>query len=235
MHRFGNCARRADESDGVAARQIHMSILLRACFVTLFLLVAACGACAQPGAASVTLGGQVSAALALSAHGASALSESARVSTESVDANTVAVSISGSGDEAATVRLPLRLRSNAGYGLRASFLPPAELTVRLSLADVRATGKLVHADALAGVRLDDTLADARAGARGERAAFMSVQNSSPPFALLTGPPVSKGGTFDSPDNAIEIVLSIEVRPRNPTASWSTRLTISASPRPPAGR
>lgn len=208
-----------------------MSTPLRAGFVIVFLLAAASGACAQAGAASVTLTGQVSAALALSATEARALDEQAQVSTASVDATTVAVSISGAGNGEARVTIPLRLRSNVGYSLRASFLSPGELNVRLSVADVRATGKLVHANARAGIRLDEALADAR----GERASFLTVQNASPQFAVLSGPPVSKAGTFSSPDNAIEIVLTVEVRPRAPKESWSTQLTISAAPNPHAGR
>ncbi|HEY9283336.1 MAG TPA: hypothetical protein VIP46_07775 [Pyrinomonadaceae bacterium] len=200
-----------------------MSTVLRACFVIVFLLVAACGACAQSGAASVTVTGQVSGALSLSAAEARALGGQAQVSTASVDANTVAVSISGSGSEETRVHLPLRLRSNVGYSLRASFLSPAELTARVSVADARATGRLVHANALAGIRLAD--------ARDERAPFLTVHNSSPLLALLGGPPVSKAGTFNSPDNAIEIVLSIELRPPAHQESWSTRLTITAAPNP----
>lgn len=207
-----------------------MSTPLRICFVTVFLLAAACGACAQAGAASVRLTGQVSAALALSASEASALGEGARVSTAGVDANTIAVSITGSGGDA-RVNVPLRLRSNVGYRLRASFLSQGELSVRLSVADVRATGKLVRADALAGIRLDD----APTAARDERAAFLSVRNSSPQLAVLSGPPVSKGGTFNSPDNAIELVLTVEVRPRAGEGPWSTRLTITAAPNMPAGQ
>jgi hypothetical protein len=175
----------------------------------------------------VTLTGRVSAAVAVSASEAQALSERTQVSTSNVDANTIAVSISVSGNEAARVSLPLRLRSNVGYRMHASFLSPGEVDVRLSVADVRATGKLVHASALSGVRLD--------GARGERAPFLSAQNPSPQFALLSGPPVSKAGTFTSPDNAIEIVLSIELRPHAPRESWSTQLTITAAPNPPAGQ
>ena len=204
-----------------------MSTLLRACIVTVFLLAAACGACAQTGAASLTLTGQVSAALAVSAHEARAVSEGAQVSAADVDANTIAVSISGSGGDGARVSLPLRLRSNVGYRLRASFLSPGALNVRLSVADVRATGKLVHANALAGIRLAD--------APGERAPFLSFQNASPQLAVLSGPPASKGGTFSSPDNAVEIALTIEVRPHAPKEPWSTQLTISAVPDTPAGR
>lgn len=235
MHRFGNL-RAPDGLCGRAAAQlIDMSTLLRACIVILFLLVAACGACAQSGAASVTLTGRVSGALALSATEARALGGRAQVSTATVDANTIAVSLSGSADGETRVSIPLRLRSNVGYSLRASFLSPAELTVRLSLADARATGKLVHANALAGIRLDAALADARGDARSERASFLPVQNPSRQFAILSGPPVSKAGTFSSPDNAIEIVLSVEVRPRDNKESWSTQLTITAAPNTPAGR
>ena len=76
-----------------------MSILWRACIVMVFLLVASCGACAQTGAASVTLTGQVSAAISVSVPEARALDEQAQVSAANIDASTVAVSISGSGDE----------------------------------------------------------------------------------------------------------------------------------------
>lgn len=220
-----------DESERVAAQRIYMSTPLRICFVTLFLLAAACGACAQTGTASVTLTGQVSAALAVSATEARAVSEGAQVSTADVDANTIAVSISGSGGDDARVSLPLRLRSNVGYRLRASFLSPGEFSVRLSVADVRATGKLVHANALTGIRL----ADALANAQNERAPFLLVQNASPQLAVLGGPPVSKAGTFSSPDNAVEVALTIEVRPHAPKEPWSTQLTISAIPDTPAGR
>ena len=212
-----------------------MSTTLRACIVLVFLLAASRLACAQSGASPVTLTGRVSSAISVSASEARALGDNTRVSTAEVDANTVAVSISGSGGGVARVSLPLRLRSNAGYQLRASFLSAGELNARLSVARVRATGKLVHANAAAGVRLDAALADAQAGPRAERAAFVTAQKSSPQFALLTGPPVSKAGTFTSPDNAIEIVLLVELLPQARTDSWSTQLTISVAPHTHAGR
>src|SRR5918993_649771 len=124
-----------------------MSTLLRACIAMLFLLVASLGACGQSVGASARLTGQVSAAIAVSATEARAPGGQAQVSAANVDANTIAVSISGSGNEAARVRLPLRLRSNVGYSLRASFLSPGELAVRMSVAEVKATGNLVHANA----------------------------------------------------------------------------------------
>jgi hypothetical protein len=208
-----------------------MRTTLRACIVMVFLLAASRVACAQPGVASATLTGQVSGAVVVSASEARTLSDGAQVSTANIDATTVAVSITSSGGNEARINLPLRLRSNVGYRLRASFLSRSELAVRLSVADFRATGKFVHANALAGIRLGEALTAPRGG----HAPFLTLQNPSSQLALLGGPPVSKAGTFDSPDNAIEIVLSVEVRPQAAGEPWSTQLTISAAPNPRAGR
>lgn len=198
---------------------------LRACIVIVFLLAAARGARAQSATATARLSGQVSGAISLSASEARALGGEARASTSDTDATTVAISISGSGDAVTRVNIPLRLRSNVGYRLRASVLSSSEPAVRLSVANVAATGKLVRANAVEGIRLGEALAAARDG----RADFVTVRNASPQLFLLAGPPASTAGTFTSPDNAIEIVLSVEVRPRPTGEPWSTRLTISASP------
>lgn len=181
---------------------------------------------AQSGAASAELRGQVSAAVAVSINEAVRPGDQTRVSIANVDANTVAVMISGSGDKKATVSLPLRLRSNVGYGLRASFLSAGELALRLSVPDVRVTGRFVHTNALKELRLGEALAPARGGS----IPSLSVHNRPLPIAILSGPPISKAGTFDSPDNAIEVTLSIEVLPPAAAQSWSTQLTLSAVPR-----
>lgn len=189
------------------------------------LLLTPHGVGAQSGAASAELRGQVSAAVAVSINEAVSPSGQTRVSFANVDATTVAVNISGSGDREARVRLPLRLRSNVGYGLRASFLSTGELNVRLSVPDVRATGRFVHAGALKEIRLDEALARARGG----RGHSLSVHRRPLPIAILSGPPISKAGTFTSPDNAIEVTLDIEVLPQPASQSWSTQLTLSAAP------
>lgn len=194
--------------------------------VVVFLLLTSPGVCAQTGASSATLRGQVSAAVAVSIPEARTQSDGARVSSASVDANTVSVSISGFGGDAARVRLPVLLRTNVGYTLRASFLSADEVNVRLKFAGVKATGNFVHADALEGLRLGEALA----ATDGEPAALPTHRNRLLPFALLSGPPVSKAGTFDSPGNAIEVMLGVDVLPPPGKDAWVAQLTISAAPK-----
>lgn len=205
------------------ARQTFMAKPLRACLAAAFLLLSQTAARAQTGAASVKLGGQVSGAVAVSVPEGQTLSEGATVAVADTDQTTVAVNISGSGGGKASVRLPLQLRSNVGYELRASFDSKDALDVRLSVASLRATGRFVHADALEAVRPGA----ARAGAPDTH--LLSIQNRPSPFAVLSGGPISTAGTFSSPDNAVEVVLSIELQPQTEGRPWSTRLTLSAAP------
>lgn len=199
-----------------------MSTPPRACIVVVFLLLAAPFVCAQAGASSVKLSGQVSGAVTVSVGEARSVSEGARVAVTNVDAQTVAVNVSSPGGDAARVTIPVTLRSNVAYALRASLLAADELNVGLSIAGTRATGKFVHADALAGIEPDEALA-----------ASHSTDQSRPPFfVILNGPPVSKAGTFDSPDNAIEVLLSVDVKSSAGAAPWSARLVLSAAPSQP---
>ena len=202
-----------------------MATPLRACLAAAFLLLSHAAAHAQTGVASVKLGGRVSGAVAVSVPEGQALSEGARVAIDDAEPTTVAVNISGSDGGKARVRLPLQLRSNVGYELRASFVSWDALDVRLSVAGLRATGRFVHADALEAVRFGEALA----GPQDTRPSPLTIQNRRSPFAILSGAPISKAGTFSSPDNAVEVVLSIEIQPRTEGRPWSTRLTLSAAP------
>jgi hypothetical protein len=202
-----------------------MATSLRACIAAALLLIPHAGAHAQSGTASVSLGGRVSGAVAVSVPEAQTLGEGAQVAVAGTDPTTVVVSISGSGGGKARVRLPLQLRSNVGYELRASFDSRDALDVRLSIAGLRATGKFVHADALAAVRPGEALA----APQDVRSLLPTVRSRRSPFAVLTGAPISKAGTFSSPDNAVEVVLSIEIQPQAEGRPWSTHLTISAAP------
>jgi hypothetical protein len=198
---------------------------LRACIVLVFLLACVPFVCAQAGAGTLKATGQVSGAVAVSAPEAGAAGEGARVSTETIDGATVAVTISGSGSGVARVRIPVHVRSNVGYSLRASFLSADELTARLSVAEVRATGKFVRAGAAEGAERPEA----------SPAHSLTARNPSPPVVILSGPPVSKAGTLGSPGNALEVVLSVEIGPRADAAArstrstWSTRLIVSAAP------
>lgn len=197
-----------------------MSTLPRACILVVFLLLAAPRVCAQAGASSVRLSGQVSGAAAVSVHEARDASEGARVSFARVDTNSVAVTISGSGDGTTRVTLPVKLRSNVGFELSASLLSADDLTVALSVDGVEVTGKFVHAAALAAIKADEGLA----------APLKTAQHQTPLVNILSGPPVSSAGTFDSPDNAIEVSLVVDVKPPTSGAPWSARLTLTAAPK-----
>ncbi|HLM57028.1 MAG TPA: hypothetical protein VK422_12995 [Pyrinomonadaceae bacterium] len=168
--------------------------------------------CAQ----TVTLRGQVSAVVHVSADEAGAQGDGAWVSVTDVDASTIAVTISGSGGEA-RVSLPVKLRSNVGYVLLASNVSKDEVDVRLRVAEVKATGRFVHAKALETLR------------PGEPASFLALRHNARPATVLSGPPISKAGTLTSPDNAIEVVLIVELPPRAGRGQWSTRLTLSCAP------
>lgn len=165
---------------------------------------------------AVSLRGQVSAVVYVSADEARAEGDGAEVSVTDVDASTIAVTVSGSGGEA-RVRLPIKLRSNVGYALHASSASRSEIDVRLRVADVKATGRFVHANALEIVR------------PGRPPSFLTLRPGARPAAILSGPPISKAGTLNSPDNAIEVVLSVEVPARADRGPWSTLLTISSAP------
>ena len=80
-----------------------MGTPLRACIVLVFLLACAPFVCAQTGAGTLKVTGQVSGAVAVSAPEAGTASEGARVSVESLEGATIAVTISGSGPHAARV------------------------------------------------------------------------------------------------------------------------------------
>lgn len=203
-----------------------MGTSLRAFVVVASLLISSLGVRAQSGAASAKLAGQVSAAVAVSIPEAHILSGEAQVSTASINSNTTAVSISGSGSDEVRVSLRLQLRSNVGYGLQASFLSPDALALRLSVADLRATGQFVHPNALESVRLGEALAAPQVG----RASLLTTQNERLPVSILSGSSISKAGTFSSSDNAIEVVLSIEIQSQSAGKPWATRLIISAAPK-----
>lgn len=185
---------------------------LRPQFILAILLLTPPAVCAQ----TATLRGQVSAAVHVSADEARAQGEGAEVSVTDVDATTIAVTISGSGDEA-RVRLPIKLRSNVGYALLASNVSQGEVDVRLRVAEMKATGRFVHAKALETLR------------PGEPASSLTLRNSARLVTILSGPPISKAGTFSSPDNAIEVVLIVELPPRAGRGHWSARLTLSCAP------
>lgn len=179
-------------------------------------------AAGQSGSGSVTVGGRVSRAVFLNvAPGAQLYADDFRVTHTRQDAHTVHLSVSVTGVEARLVSIPLQLRSNAGFKLSASAGPGDASLSAMRVTGARATGSLVAADAL-DVETRDAAAD---DAHANRDASQLHHTRT----LLTGPRISLAGTHDTPSNALEITLLLEVRPRDGRLHASVELTFTASP------
>jgi hypothetical protein len=177
-------------------------------------------AAGQSASGSVTVSGQVSRAVFLDlAPAAQLYGDNFRVTHTQQDAHTVHLSVSVAGGEARLVSIPLQLRSNAGFTLSASAeSSDASLSV-MSVTGARATGSLVAADAVNAATRDT----ASYGARASTPQFPSART------LLTGPRISLGGTHDTPSNALEVTLLLEVRPHEGHQNSNVELTLTASP------
>ena len=155
---------------------------------TLIALVflASVGAGAQTG--RVTLAGKVSETVTLSVspsftHG--------NVAADVVSSgNTVRITLTSSNTEATVIRVPLLVRSNSGFKISATAESQAALLPQLSVSDVRATGTLVSSAAVSGLVVDD----------------------SQPTLVVSGPRVSLGGNLISPNNALQITVTVSVKP-----------------------
>lgn len=185
----------------------------------------------QSANASVTVGGQVGEAVFVSiAPGAQVSDETLPVTYTNLDKHTVRLSISasGSGGNARRITIPLQLRSNASYTLHASAnLNGTTLRLRgLCVAGVRATGRHVargatnaaHTAACADRATNVQTGDAN------RSSFSSPAN------LLQGQPISLSGTPDSPFNALEVLIVIEVEAQTRQPQGHIELILSATPR-----
>ena len=152
---------------------------------------------------SVTVSGRVSPAVFLTvAPGADNL----QVTYTQKDARTLRLTISNASNEASRVSIPLQLRSNAASELSVSATPGGAELLSIGVTGARATGSFVAPEALAA-------------ATGEPRATHSTSTQT----LLTLPRISLAGTHDSPSNALELTLLLEVRPGD------LELTLTASP------
>ena len=135
------------------------------------------------------------------------------------DRTAVTLTLSGSGPDDSTIRIPLLIRSNSSYVLSARARSNA-VSANISVSDARATGRFVAPYAVARINLATTV-DGRDG--GIRSAPMPVDLASP-FSILRGSRISLAGTLDSPDNAVEIIVLVTVRPT--ADNWQLNLTFS---------
>lgn len=160
-------------------------------------------AAGQTSSGTVAVSGRVSPAVFLDvAPGADSL----QVTYTRHDARTLRLTISNAGNEASRVSVPVQLRSNAASELSVSAAPGGAELLSVGVTGARPTGNFVATEALAA---------ATAGP--------PATNSTSAQTLLTLPRISLAGTHDSPSNALEVTLLLEVRPGD------LELTLTASP------
>lgn len=154
-------------------------------------------------AQTVTLQGKVSETVALSVLANSTHGET-HVNVVS-SGSTVRLTVTGTG---AVIRVPLMVRSNTSFTISGVFeSKTAELT-KLSVINVRATGRLVSPEAI------DNL---------EKPELSDLQGLDGPFVVLSGPRVSIGGTLNSPTNALQVTLMLHIKPES-SRNWLVHLT-----------
>ena len=124
--------------------------------------------------------------------------------------NTVRLTLSSTDAE---IRVPLLVRSNSGFSVSAQFESQATVLTHLSVIDVRPTGSLVSPEVVnALVRPEVDL------------------NVSQPWLVVSGPRVSLGGTLNSPNNALEVIVLIRLSPQ-PGISSLVHLTFTGTAAP----
>lgn len=166
------------------------------------------------GGGSVRMSGVVSETVSLSVTQVTEVPDVSVNTTRNADGS-VTVNLRGSARDLKEVRLPVQIRSNAGYRLFASAEARGADLSGLHVADARATGNLVAPGAAEALRVP--------------APSLDRPDLSARTQLLSGPRVSLGGTLQSPQNALEVVLTISVEPRDGEQSWTVELRLSAEP------
>ena len=174
-------------------------------------------ACAAIEAQTVTLRGRVSETVALSIP-PPAIHDGVDVDVVR-SGSTVRMTISAAGDKSAVIRVPLLVRSNSGFRISGIFESKTSQLTQLSVIDVRATGRLVSAEAINNLEIPQQF-----DLRGSKQKVSSENlDLSAPFVVATGPRVSLGGTLNSSNNALQITLLISIKPES-VRGWQAHLT-----------
>lgn len=207
----------------IPTRRLHLLLITMLCL--------AGGARAQAGGARVTMTGVVSGAIALSFdQGVTMSVDGTHVVSSQGEGRALVINISGTARDLKRVGVPILIRSNTGYRLLATVRSNGAQLAGLAVVEARPTGKLVAADAEAlNVA---AMFDGRSGA-GKSVPGGAINRSipSPSLELLSGPRVSLGGTLLSPQNALEVMLSVAVEPGADVEGWSVELLLTADPTP----
>ncbi|HWW74252.1 MAG TPA: hypothetical protein VNZ44_02595 [Pyrinomonadaceae bacterium] len=198
----------------------------RGCSLFLLTLCLAGVARAQAGG-SVRMSGGVSEFVTLSiARDAEASDKGVRVNVSQNAGQSLTVTVSGETRGPTEVRIPVQIRSNAAYSLSAGAPVGGSYLSSLSVVDARPTGNLVDALAVEKLSVAATFDAGRGVYNPTRAAG---PNLSSPSELLSGPRVSLGGTLQSPQNALQVTLSLTIEPRGAGQAWTFELLLSAAP------
>jgi hypothetical protein len=202
-------------------RRLHLLLITMLCL--------AGGARAQTGGGHVRVSGVVSGTVALSFdRGATISDDGARVASSHGESRALVITISGTIRDLRRASIPIQIRSNTGYRLLVAAKCDGAELAGLSVVEARPTGKLVAADAEALSMA--TMFDARPGAgKSVPAGNFNCPDLFSPLELLSGPRISLGGTLLSPQNALEVTLSVAVKPRAIGEGWAIDLLLTAEP------
>jgi hypothetical protein len=140
--------------------------------------------------------------------------------------NTVRITLSGVNSEAAVISVPLLVRSNSNFRISAAVETKTGASTQLSVADVRGTGTLVSSQAITALNVPPQF-DLRGLNKGDSSA-RNLPDDARPLLVASGPRVSLGGTLDSPNNALQITVLIDLKPQT-AREWLVHLTFVAAP------
>jgi hypothetical protein len=139
--------------------------------------------------------------------------------------NTVRITLSGGNADAPVIRVPLLVRSNISFKISAAVESNTAEVTQLSVVDARATGTFVSPNAISDLNVPRQF-DVR-GLDESTSSVLSLLDLSRPVLVASGPPVSRGGTLASPNNALQITLLIRLKPQ-PARDWQVHLTFVAT-------
>ena len=201
---------------------------------SLFLMLMLClvgVARAQSGGGSVHMSGVVSETVALSIpEGTEA--PGVLINTSRNADRSLTVTISGTTRELTEVTIPVQIRSNTGYRLFAAAQAGGSTLSSLLVVNARPTGNLVFPEAAEAVSVAGAFDGRRGASKSTLAGGSDRPSLSAPLDLLSGPRVSLGGTMLSPQNALEVTLSVAVAPQADGQGWTVELLLSAAPAVP---
>ena len=179
----------------------------------------------QSHSAPVTINASVSETVALSV-GEAFAENNVRIESHGAG-TTLGLTLSGSSNDVAAIRVPILIRSNTSYGISASVQSQAATLVNFAVIGVRPTGRFAAINAVASLNVAREL-DSRSTNGTIQTAFMPL-NLSSSFSILSGRRVSLAGTLSSVDNALEVTLLIAAKPAADAGEWTLLLTLTASP------